>query len=247
MKAIRLILFFFLLSILQNAVAQEIERSEAGLIYKRERSLNINLNTDGWGFAYRLGYFKTGYVKRTLDFSFSFMHDLKEQKYYNPADNNSKSFIYGKERKMYSLKLLYGKQKDISNKPYWGGVDIRWLTLYGINLAIGKPIYLYVVDQASDNILVIRKYDPDQHTLDVIYGRAPYVNGLEELELYPAITFKTAINVEYGVLPEKTRSIEAGLIVNAYLIPYNIMAYQQPKYFDFSFYVSFQFGKRYNP
>jgi hypothetical protein len=67
------------------------------------------------------------------------------------------------------------------------------------------------------------------------------------LELYPAITFKTAINVEYGAQPEKTRAIEAGLIVNGYLIPYNIMAYSDPKYFDFSFYVSFQFGKRYNP
>jgi hypothetical protein len=247
LKAIKFILFFFLLSILQNAAAQEIEHSEVGLIYKRERSMNINLNTDGWGFGYRIGFFKTGYVKRTLDISFSFMHDLKEQKYYNPADNSSKSFIYGKERNMYSLKLLYGKQKDLSNKPYWGGVDIRWLNLFGFNLAIGKPIYLYVVDRSGDNILVIRKYDPDMHTLDVIYGRAPYVNGLEELEFYPSISFKTALNVEYGAQPEKTRAIEAGLIVNGYLIPYNIMAYQQPKYFDFSFYVSFQFGKRYNP
>ncbi len=208
--------------------------------------MGLNLNTDGWGFGYRIGYFKTGYIKRTLDISFSFVFDPKEQRYANSYDNNAHSFVYGKERNMYSLKLLYGKQKDLANKPYWGGVDIRWLSLFGVNLMVGKPIYLYVIDPMQDNILVTEKYQPDKHTLDLIYGRAPFVNGLEELEFYPGITYRTAINVEYGKTSEKTRAIEAGLILNAYLYPYNIMAYQQPKYFDFSFYISFHFGKRYN-
>jgi len=246
LKVLISILLFSLLFSFSFINAQEIEHSEVGILYKRERSLDLYLNTDGWGVGYRLGFFKTGYVKRTLDISFSFVRDPKESKFVNTAYGDSKSFIYGKERKMYSLKLLYGKQKDLSNKPYWGGVDIRWLNLFGFNLAIGKPIYLYVVDQLNDGVISLERYDKDKHSIYDILGRGPYVKGLDELELYPGITFKTALNVEYGKIQEKTKAIEAGLIVNAYLYPYNIMAYSEPRFFDFSFYVSFQFGKRYN-
>lgn len=246
MKVIRTILLLSLLSLVVFTHAQEIERSEVGIIYKRERSLNLDLNTDGWGFGYRIGFFKTGYVKRTLDINFSFIRDPKEFKFYNTAYSSSKSFVYGKERKMYSLKVLYGKQKDISNKPYWGGVELRWLNLFGVNLSVGKPIYLYVSNNSPEAIVSLERYDKDKHGLYDIQGRGPFVKGLDELEFYPGISYKTALNVEYGSRPEKSRSIEAGLILNGFLYPYNIMAYSEPTYFSFTFYVSFQFGKRYN-
>jgi len=240
------ILILTFLFIFLSSQAQELDNSEVGLIYKREQSMGINLNTDGWGFDYRLGFFKTGYLKRTMDISFSFIRDPKETRYYNSYDQSSKSFIYGKERNFYSLRFLYGNQKDLSNKPYWGGVDIRWLNLFGFNLGIGKPIYLYVVDQANDGVLDLQRYDPVRHNLSNIYGRGPYSKGLSELEVFPGISFKTALNVEYGSIPEKTRSIEAGIIFNGYLRPYNIMAYSDARYFDMSVYLSFNFGKRYN-
>lgn len=246
MNKLQHILILTFLFIFLSSQAQELDNSEVGLIYKREQSMGINLNTDGWGFDYRLGFFKTGYLKRTMDISFSFIRDPKETRYYNSYDQSSKSFIYGKERNFYSLRFLYGNQKDLSNKPYWGGVDIRWLNLFGFNLGIGKPIYLYVVDQANDGVLDLQRYDPVRHNLSNIYGRGPYSKGLSELEVFPGISFKTALNVEYGSIPEKTRSIEAGIIFNGYLRPYNIMAYSDARYFDMSVYLSFNFGKRYN-
>jgi len=246
LKVIKHIILLSLLFIFSSSFSQELEKSEVGLIYKREQSMGLNLNTDGWGFDYRLGFFKTGYVKRTFDISFSFIRDPKEVRYYNSYDQSSKSFVYGKERNFYSLRFLYGKQKDLANKPYWGGVELRWLNLFGFNLGLGKPIYLYVVDQANDGVVVLERYDAARHDLSVIYGRGPFSKGLDELEVYPGISFKTALNVEYGTIPEKTRSIEAGIIFNGYLRPYNIMAYSEPRYFDMSVYVSFNFGKRFN-
>ncbi len=246
MKVIKHIILLSLLFIFSSSFSQELEKSEVGLIYKREQSMGLNLNTDGWGFDYRIGFFKTGYIKRTLDISFSFIRDPKEVRYYNSYDQSSKSFVYGKERNFYSFRFLYGNQKDLANKPYWGGVELRWLNLFGFNLGIGKPIYLYVVDQANDGVVVLERYDAAKHDLSVIYGRGPFSKGLDELEMYPGISFKTALNVEYGTIPEKTRSIEAGIIFNGYLRPYNIMAYSEPRYFDMSVYVSFNFGKRYN-
>ena len=247
MKNLHYIILFSLLFAFTASFAQEIEKEDVGILHKRERSMNIGLNTDGWGFGYRLGFFKTGYKKRTLDISFSFIRDPKETRYYNTLDQGAKSFIYGKERSFYSFRFLYGMQKDLANKPYWGGVDIRWLNLFGFNLGIGKPVYLYVVDQVNDGVLALERYDASKHDLSVIYGRGPYSKGLNELEMFPGISFKTALNVEFGSIPEKTRAIEAGLIINGYLRPYRIMAYSEERYFDMSVYVAFHFGKRYNP
>lgn len=246
MRIVQHIIVLSLLFVLSTANAQELETSEVGYIYKREQSMGLNLNTDGWGFDYRIGFFKTGYVKRTFDISFSFIKDPKEVRYYNSYDQTSKSFVYGKEINFYSLRFLYGKQKDLTSKPYWGGVELRWLNLFGFNLGLGKPIYLYVVDQANDGALSLDRYEPTKHDLSVIYGRGPFSKGLDELEIFPGVSFKTALNVEYGTISEKTRSIEAGVIFNGYLRPYNIMAYSEPRYFDISFYVSFNFGKRFN-
>ncbi len=247
MKKVQHIVLIILLFSFSISYAQEVEKQDVGILYKREKSMGIVLNTDGWGFDYRLGFFKTGYKKRTLDISFSFIRDPKETRYYNSRDQSAKSFVYGKELSFYSLRVLYGMQKDLSNKPYWGGVDIRWLNLFGFNLGIGKPIYLYVVDQINDGVLALERYDPVKHDLSVIYGRGPYSKGLNELEVYPGISFKTALNVEFGTIPEKTRSIEAGVIFNGYFRPYRIMAYTDERYFDMSVYVSFNFGNRYNP
>jgi len=246
LKKLQYILLLTFIYFSFSVQAQELDELEVGLIYKREQSMGFNLNTDGWGMDYRIGFFKTGYLKRTIDISFSFIRDPKETRFYNNYEQSYNSFVFGKERNFYSFRVLYGKQKDLANKPYWGGVEIRWLNLWGLNFGIGKPIYLYVADQLNEGVVDLQRYDPTKHNLSNIFGRGPYSKGLNELEWFPGISYKTALNVEYGTIADKTRAIEAGVVFNVYLRPYNIMAYSDARYFDISVYVSFHFGKRFN-
>jgi len=54
------------------------------------------------------------------------------------------------------------------------------------------------------------------------------------------------LDFEYGVYRTKVKSLEIGAIVEVFPIPVPIMAFNDPNYFFFTFYFSFNFGKRFN-
>jgi len=210
-----------------------------------EKSYGINFNSDGWGFGFRYGKSKSYTNKRTWDFSFNFIRDPKQIRLYKEYPEGSKSFFYGKLIHFYNLQALYGRQKNLTEKPYWGGVEIRYFYFGGPTLGIGKPIYLYIYDYYT-LVSKLEKHDPSTQSLDIIIGRGPYSKGLSELQFYPAITLKFGLNVEFGEFQEEVKSLETGLVLDIYPIPVQIMGLNDPKYFMPRLYVSYRFGKRYN-
>jgi hypothetical protein len=146
----------------------------------------------------------------------------------------------------YSLQVLRGRQKILTEKPYWGGVEIRYFYFGGINLGFGKPIYMYIYDYMNGGVLTLEKYDVQKHDLENIWGRGPFSKGLSEIEFHPGFSFKAGLNVEFGPYQEKTKSLETGLIIDAYVFPVQIMGFDDPKYAMMRIYVAYRFGKRYN-
>jgi hypothetical protein len=240
---ISLILVFVLSGI---AYSQQADRIVKKPILRYESSFGVNLNSDGWGVSYKYGKAKTFTNKKTWDISFSFIRDSKQYRYYNQYDNSAKSFFYGKLINFYSLQVLRGRQKVISEKPYWGGVEFRYFYFGGLNVGVGNPVYIYVIDYDNGGILKLEKYDPQKHDLDNIWGRGPYVKGFGSLELHPGLSFKIGLNAEFGAYQESTKAFEAGIIVDAYAIPVQIMGFDTPKYAMLRLYVAYRFGKRFN-
>ncbi|OIP00501.1 MAG: hypothetical protein AUJ98_08140 [Bacteroidetes bacterium CG2_30_33_31] len=216
------------------------------VIYKFENSGFLEFHSNGWGIGYRTGKFTNGYKKKTYDFSFSSVTDLKQIKQSTSYTMTGSRFIYGKTLNFYNIKALIGTQKVITTKPYWGGVEFRKFLFGGINLGIGKPVYLYIYNYIDGNIVSLEKFDPDKYDFQDIYAKGPFSKGLDELKFYPGLSLKTGINVEYGIETEKAKSVEIGGIIDVYPIPVQIMAYENPKYAMFAIYLSFHFGKRYN-
>ncbi len=239
--SIILVLVFF-----GNVYSQQADRIIKKPILKYESSFGINLNSDGWGINYKYGKTKTFTNKKTWDIGLLFIRDTKQYRYYNPYDNSAKSFFYGKMIGFYSLQILRGRQKIISEKPYWGGVEFRYFYFGGLNVGIGNPVYVYVVDYDNGGILKLEKYDPQKHDLDNIWGRGPYVKGFSNLELHPGLSFKFGLNAEFGTYQESTKAFEAGVIVDGYAVPVQIMGFNTPKYVMFRLYVAYRFGKRFN-
>ena len=215
-------------------------------LLRYEQSSGINFNSDGWGFGYRYGKSKTFTNKKTWDFSISFVRDSKQSRYYSPYDNSAKSFFYGKVMNFYSLQALRGRQKIITEKPYWGGVELRYFYFGGLNLGLGKPIYLYVYDVNDGNRVVLEKYDARKYVKEDIWGRGPFTYVLNELKFYPGISVKFGLNAEFGPYQERTKSLEAGIVLDGYLIPVQIMGFDEPKYGMLRIYVAYRFGKRFN-
>lgn len=244
MKFLAIILLIIFVS--GEIFAQQADKIVKKPILKYESSFGFNLNSDGWGFGYKYGKSKSFTNKKTWDISLSFIRDSKQYRYYNQYDNSAKSFFYGKMINFYSLQVLRGRQKVLSEKPYWGGVEFRYFYFGGLNIGIGNPVYVYVIDYDNGGILKLEKYDPQRHDLDNIWGRGPYVKGLSSLEIHPGLSFKFGLNAEFGPYQEKTRSFEAGVIVDAYALPVQIMGFDTPKYGMLRLYVAYRFGKRYN-
>lgn len=229
-----------------NLYAQTTEHSEKEIIFNRESSYYLSANSNGVGLGYRLGRNKTAFKIRTFDYSFSNIRDLKQIRVLSGYDNG-KAYYYGKLNYFYIFRVVYGLQKTISSKPYWGGVEIRTLFLTGFNLGVAKPVYLNVLTGNSDIPVVVKKYEQDMLQQD-IYGSAPYFEyGFDELKLHPGLSLKTGLSVEFGKETERVRAFEAGILIDGFLRPYQIMAFKQASYYNFSLYLTYHFGKRYNP
>lgn len=228
------------------AKGQQSEISEKEVIYKRENSGYMEFRNNGWGAGYRINRFKTGYSMRSYDISFSVVKDIKQIKS-NFTGSYANRYYYGKMIHFYNFKFLYGNQKVITTKPYWGGVEFRRNFYSGINLGIGIPIWVYIYNYNDfDNHLLVQ-FDPSIHDQQDIQAKGPFVKGLNDFKVYPALSFKYGINAEYGIYSEITKAVEIGIQLDLYPIPVQIMAYKDPTYFMISGYLGFHFGKRYNP
>jgi len=246
-KGLRILWVLLSLFIAFYAEGQSLDRSAKEVIYKFEKSGFLEFRSNGWGAGYRIGKFKTGFINKTWEFSFNVVKDWKQVKtFVNSQYGTSSRFYYGKLINFYNLKALRGSQKVLTTKPYWGGVEFRRIFEYGINIGIGKPIYVYIYNYDEGNIITLEKFDPEKYDNQDIYRAGPFSKGLNELQWYPAASFKYAISAEYGNYTTLVKAIEVGATADIYPIPVQIMGGKDPSYFLASIYLAFHFGKRFN-
>jgi hypothetical protein len=219
------------------------------ILLLKEASGGIILHTQGWGLKYSKGYNKTAFRKRMFVIEFIEMQSPKQIRTINPYFTNSKSYVYGKLNTVYMLRGTYGIHRLINRKPYWGGVELRFLYMGGITLGFAKPIYLYILKpsaQYDEYTITEEKYDPNQHFVDNIYGRASFTKGFDQIGFYPGVHVKVGLDFDYGVYRTKVKSLEVGAMVDIFPRPVPIMAFNDPHYYFLTFYLNFNFGKRYN-
>jgi hypothetical protein len=247
-----LIFVSFFLLITSVAVAQEemtIDTSKNILLLK-ETSAGLTLHTQGWGLKFSKGYHKTAFRKRMIVFEFLEMQSQKQIRTINAYFTNSKSYVYGKLNSVFILRGSYGIHKLLNRKPYWGGVELRLIYLGGLDLAITKPVYLYILKPISpfgyEYSITEERYNPDEHFVDNIFGRASFTKGFDHLSFYPGIHAKLGLDFDYGVYNSKVKSLEVGAVLDVFARPVPIMAFNDPNYFFLTFYLSINFGKRNN-
>lgn len=220
---------------------------ETKLLYRNEMTGGFLIHSQGFGINVRRGKHVTGYSKRILEFEFVNMRHPKEVKTVNPSFDNSKGFYYGKLNSFLLLRPGIGLQKVIYTKPEKSGVEIRTVSVIGASLGFAKPVYLEILNKTPlDNVydLTTERYDPSKHFIDDIYGRAPYLRGFGEMKLYPGGYAKFGLNFEYASLDEDVKSIETGIIVDAYPKVVPIMATQKNQQVFVTLYLSFLYGRK---
>lgn len=253
MKIIPFIVFAcFILGITTAAFSQQNEPEEydsiaESILLKKEMTGGITLHNLGVGVNWRKGINKTFFNSRIFEIEVVSMKHPKQVRVINPYYYNAKSYVYGKLNHVYILRASYGFKKLLNRKPYWGGIELRFLYMGGVSLAFAKPVYLYFWDQTY-TYKYEAKYNPDNyyHNDQYIYGRAPFSDGLGEIKVYPGIMAKAALNFEFGALNSKIRALEVGGVGEFFPIAIPIMAFNPAQNFFFTFYLNFSLGKRYN-
>jgi hypothetical protein len=244
-KHIFIIIFFIPTQLLSQGVIDTQDR----IFYRNERSFGLVLSTTGYGASYRHGQRINYLNKRLYEVDFYFVRDLKELKITNPIFPNNRRFVFGKLNSFVNLNAGYGKQRELYKKFDVGGIAIRYFYSGGASLGIYKPIYYEILYPISlyDYSIVTEKFNESIHQAIDIYGRAPFIKGLDEIKFVPGIYGKAGVNFEYSKYDEIIHAIEVGAMLQVYPKKIPIMANDANRFFFASIFVSYRFGRIFDP
>lgn len=222
---------------------------EERVLYSHESTLHLTVNTQGLGMGYKAGRIKSIYKTTYWDFEVSYLRSLKQIKLMNLFSTTS--FVYGKMNDALVLRGGYEVSRRIYGKPYWGGVELRWLYGTGAELALLKPYYYTVVvaEQSSTGTYTQQmKYDTFDHADEwiEIVGRAPFKYGFKETKFRPGVYVKGGMELEIGSSRLRAQSIEAGALVEYFPQGIILMANNPALYLIPTLYLSYNWGSRYN-
>jgi hypothetical protein len=230
---------------------EEVDSLDNLILYNKQRSFGIVAHNLGLGIKYRWGKRITYFKTRVFEIEFVSMKAYKEAKVINPYFANSRRYVYGKMNYAYFLRGGMMWKKLLNRKPYWGGVELRFIFGGGATIGIAKPYYYYTIyfyespGGGYSFEIKTERFNSDQQAWDDIYGRAPFTRGLDEITLHPGVYGKAGLNFEFGKNNTKIRALEVGITMDVLPMGLEIMSGTNQIFFPTG-YLSFHFGKRFN-
>lgn len=240
--------YYFIILFLFNtfqSFAQETTENLPRIFYRNEKTIALNLNSNGWGLGYRYGSRINYFEKYIYEFDFSVLKHPKETSSSNASFFSSESFVFGKLNSVFDLRLGYGKQNEIFGKRDPRSVAVRYFYSVGPSVAFLKPIYYeinYPVDSNSSEIRE-EKFNPAIHTANEINGKASFFKGFDEIKLVPGLFVKTGFNFEFSQKEYIVHAIEAGILLQGYIKNLEIMAVEDNQQVYFTLFATYRLGK----
>ncbi|MDP2722265.1 MAG: hypothetical protein Q8O72_05880 [Bacteroidales bacterium] len=229
---------------------EQVDTLENKILYNKQVTYGVTFHNLGFGANFRKGKRITYFKTRMFEVEFVSMRSYKQIKLVNSFAANSRRYVYGKENDAFFLRAGLIWKKLLNQKPYWGGVEVRFIYGGGLSIGIAKPYYLYILEPVAGNtddyIIVTERFDPDKHSASYIYGKAPFSNGLGEITLHPGLYLKTGLNFEYGTRSTVIKSLEVGVCADILPTGLSIMADKRNQIAFPGIYLNFSLGKRYN-
>ncbi len=252
----RLIFVLMVLAVTQmSAQSTRLNTGTQGIIYNKEKSLDMRVHTHGWAANFTLGdiqsYYKTTYFRFGLG---EFKHHKQVGKSTDPSNGPSQSFRqynFGKQNFAYALRGAYGVKRYYTEKAAKDGVALALSYSGGITTALMVPYYIEVGGPRDAKTTSI-KYSEDTKNdfLDPlrIKGKSGILKGLGESSIVPGIHGQIGVHLDWGAFDEFMRAIEVGAMIDifpkklAIMAPINGVEENRPYFFNL--YVSLQLGKR---
>jgi hypothetical protein len=221
------------------------------ILYQNERSINLSLNSNGFGAGFRFGKRKTYLSKTIYDIDFAYIKHPKEVKISSSpySYSTSRKYVNGKTNLFVNFRPSIGYQREIFSKEDRGSIAIKYYATGGPSLGITKPIYynFYIISRINGEYYIVdtrvEKYEFVQHpTNKEIAGRAPIWKGFNELALYPGLHAKFGICFEYSSVNQLINAIDVGMVFDAFAKKIPIMYTDYNNQFFLTLYISYRFG-----
>jgi hypothetical protein len=186
---------------------------------------HVTAHSQGAGLGFQRTKFDGAFGQRGWQVEFVFVRHPKEEKTRNPFYEESLPYVYGKVNAHHALRAERVRATTLTEKYRKDGVTVMRYRHWGAVLGISKPIYLEILyPEIPYTSLEVEVYNPEIHFIDRIYGRAPWVNGLESLEVTPGLGWGEGMSFEFNDQRTTTRTLDVGLHLDAYLNPVEILA-----------------------
>ena len=227
--------------------AQETIFESKTTIYDKEVSGGIGIHTNGFTGVFRTGKFLTGFTKRIYEIELANIRHPREIKSVFPFEENARGYIFGKMNSFYVLRPSVGYHKVFIPKQSLFGVSVAYVTHVGLSIGMAKPVYLNIIEREpriNQTNIVKKRYDPEEHDIEDIYGRASFFNGFSEIEFYPGLFGKFGFHFDFATEQESLRAIEVGVKLDAFFTEIPIMAFTDNRAIFPNLYISILFGSR---
>ncbi len=216
-------------------------------LYKNDLSFLASAHTSGWGVQVRKGYNLDLFNKLYWSVGFSTIKHSKEVKI-SPFEGDAKGYVFGKKNTLSVLRGTFGYQKMLFEREEYKGVEVGFNLSGGFSLGLVKPVYLELQEpfvNGSSQGISIQAYDENKHSQIQIRGRAPFVYGINQIEFYPGLHLKAAVNIQYSAVDKSIRAVETGIVLDGFYKKVPIMAFSNNQQLFLNLFVSWQFGKKY--
>ena len=245
----------------KERVNQLIKQEEEGaLIFQKQSTFGINLNSDGLGFTYEHGKYKTITKTNLWWLSLGERKDPKQFKQSNTFATSGgggvgivffgNSYVYGKQNNFYYLRAGIGQQRIIGGKGNKNGVAVSAIYGGGLTLGMLKPYYVQVSSSTGSGTGTKDiKYSDTTATVfldpTAIIGGSGFGKGVNEIKFVPGVSVRAALRFDYGKYNETINAIEVGINAEYYSQAMPILVgVNDAKKFFFNGYITINFGRR---
>lgn len=250
----RLYLTFLLLLFCFGLHAQKKERiynPNEEFVYHKEMSGGVRMQTNGFSLFTEFGFIKNIFKTRVIQLEYQYFMDykLKKEKAIPFGKESGRDYFYGLQNKLHTIRISYGIRRMFADKARRNGVRFSYMIMGGFSLALLKPYYLDLqFDREGFTEIRSERYSEATKSYflskDSINEASPIYKGLNQMEPVPGVHAKTGINFDWGTRDEYVKALEVGVMADLYYKQLPVLINRQNRFYRFSAYVSFQFGKR---
>ena len=216
---------------------------------KHEASGGARIQTNGFSIFGEYGWIKNMYRTRLIQFEYSYFIDYR-QKSQQPQDQGGRNYEFGVQNRFHTLRFDYGFKRVLADKFDKNGVKLSFVYFGGLSMGLIKPYYLDLIYNI-DGIPTIKaqRYSTSNAAsflnVDSINDAAPIRDGLGQMVPVGGLNSKMGLDFDWGKKDAFVKALQCGVMLDVYYERIPIMITTDNRFYQFTFYLSFQFGKRY--